>query len=109
MLADKTCSQRRVRDRFLPCFEGATGSSSINRPIIQGKKTGLTIFWPNDGLDTGPILLQKEVDIAPDDALGSFYFNHLFPLGVDAMIEALEMVKNGTAPRVPQDPNAGIL
>ena len=69
----------------------------------------MTIFWPNDGLDTGPILLQKEVDIAPDDALGSFYFNHLFPLGVDAMIEALEMVKNGTAPRVPQDPNAGIL
>ena len=96
-----------MRDQFLPCFEGATGPSSINRPITQGKKNGLTIFWPNDGLDTGPILLQKEVDIAPDDTLGSLYFNHLFPLGVDAMIEALELVKNGTAPRVPQDPNAG--
>ena len=84
------------------------GPSSINWPIIQGKKkTGLTIFWPDDGLDTGPILLQKEVDIAPDDTLGSLYFNHLFPLGVDAMIEALDLVKNGTAPRVPQDPNAG--
>ena len=84
------------------------GPSSINWPIIQGKrKTGLTIFWPDDGLDTGPILLQKKVDIKPDDTLGSLYFNKLFPLGVDAMIEALDMVKNGTAPSVPQNPNAG--
>ncbi len=84
------------------------GPSSINWPIIQGKKkTGLTIFWPDDGLDTGPILLQKKVDIKPDDTLGTLYFNQLFPLGVDALIEALEMVKNGTAPKSPQNPNAG--
>ncbi len=84
------------------------GPSSINWPIIQGKqKTGLTIFWPDDGLDTGPILLQKEIDIQPDDTLGSLYFNKLFPLGVDAMIQALDMVKDGVAPRVPQDPDAG--
>ena len=84
------------------------GPSSINWPIIQGKtKTGLTIFWPDDGLDTGPILLQKKVDILPDDTLGSLYFNKLFPLGVDAMIEALDMVKAGSAPRVLQNPNAG--
>ena len=84
------------------------GPSSINWPIIQGKtKTGITIFWPDDGLDTGPILLQKEVDILPDDTLGTLYFNKLFPLGVDAMIESLDLVKAGTAPSVPQDPNAG--
>ncbi len=84
------------------------GPSSINWPIIQGKKkTGLTIFWPDDGLDTGPILLQKKVEITPDDTLGSLYFNRLFPMGVDAMIEALDMVKQGTAPRVPQQQNAG--
>lgn len=84
------------------------GPSSINWPIIQGKtKTGLSIFWPDDGLDTGPILLQKEVDILPGDTLGSLYFKKLFPLGVDAMIEALDLVKNGTAPKIPQDPNAG--
>ncbi len=84
------------------------GPSSINWPIIQGKKTtGLTIFWPDDGLDTGPILLQKKIDIQPDDSLGSLYFNKLFPMGVDAMIEALDMVKGGSAPRIPQDPNAG--
>ena len=38
------------------------GPSSINWPIIFGStKTGLSIFWPDNGLDTGPILLQKEV------------------------------------------------
>ncbi len=84
------------------------GPSSINWPIIQGKtKTGLTIFWPDDGLDTGPILLQKEVEIGADDTLGSLYFNKIFPLGVDAMLEALKMVKTGNATSIPQDPKAG--
>jgi len=80
------------------------GPSSINWPIIQGEtKTGLTIFWPDDGLDTGPILLQKEVVIGPDDTLGSIYFDRLFPMGVEAMAEAVEMVRKGTAPRIGQD------
>ncbi|MDH3659992.1 MAG: methionyl-tRNA formyltransferase [Alphaproteobacteria bacterium] len=80
------------------------GPSSINWPIIQGAaRTGLSIFWPNDGLDEGPILLQKEVEIGPDDTLGSVYFNHLFPMGVDAMMESLELVKQGRAPRTEQD------
>ncbi len=80
------------------------GPSSINWPIIQGeKKTGLTIFWPDDGLDEGPILLQKEVEIGPDDTLGSLYFERLFPMGVDAMLEALDLVREGKAPRVEQD------
>ena len=84
------------------------GPSSINWPIIMGKdKTGLTIFWPDNGLDTGPILLQKEVDIGPDDTLGSVYFDKLFPLGVDAMMEAIELVRDGKAPKEPQDPDAG--
>ncbi|GBF28143.1 methionyl-tRNA formyltransferase [bacterium MnTg02] len=80
------------------------GPSSINWPIIMGEsKTGLTIFWPDDGLDEGPILLQKEVDIGPDDSLGSLYFDKLYPMGVDAMIEALDLVREGKAPRVDQD------
>jgi len=84
------------------------GPSSINWPIIMGrKKTGLSIFWPDDGLDTGPILLQKEVDIGPDDTLGSIYFDKLYPLGVDAMLESIELVRDGTAPRQVQDPEAG--
>jgi methionyl-tRNA formyltransferase len=84
------------------------GPSSINWPIIMGKKkTGLSIFWPDNGLDTGPILLQKEVDIEPDDTLGSVYFNKLYPLGVEAMMEAIELVRDGKAPRKVQDADAG--
>lgn len=80
------------------------GPSSINWPIIMGKKrTGLTIFWPDDGLDEGPVLLQKEVDIGSDDTLGSIYFDSLFPMGVDAMMEAVDLVRDGKAPKVVQD------
>jgi methionyl-tRNA formyltransferase len=80
------------------------GPSSINWPIIQGEsRTGITIFWPDEALDEGPILLQKEVEIGPHDTLGSLYFNHLFPMGVDAMMEAIDLVRAGKAPRTPQD------
>ena len=80
------------------------GPSSINWPIIGGsKKTGLSIFWPDNGLDTGPILLQKEVEITSDDTLGSVYFDKLYPMGVEAMLEAVDLVKAGTAPREVQD------
>ncbi len=80
------------------------GPSSINWPIIQGETTtGLSIFWPDKGLDTGPVLLQKEVGIGPDDTLGSIYFDHLFPMGVEAMLEAVDLVKAGAAPRIVQD------
>ena len=72
------------------------GPSSINWPIAMGKtQTGLTIFWPNDGLDEGPVLLQKTCEIGPDETLGEVYFKKLFPMGVDAMIESLELVKAG--------------
>jgi methionyl-tRNA formyltransferase len=72
------------------------GPSSINWPIAMGKtRTGLTIFWPNEGLDEGPILIQKSVEIGPDETLGDVYFKKLFPLGVDAMMESLDLVKAG--------------
>jgi methionyl-tRNA formyltransferase len=80
------------------------GPSSINWPIIWGEtRTGLSIFWPDNGLDTGPILLQKEVDILDTDTLGSLYFDRLYPLGVTAMLEAVDLVRAGTAPKIPQD------
>ena len=84
------------------------GPSSINWPIIMGEsQTGLSIFWPDQGLDTGPILLQRAVEIGPDDTLGSLYFNHHFPMGVAAMLEAVDLVREGSAPRIEQDPAAG--
>jgi methionyl-tRNA formyltransferase len=80
------------------------GPSSINWPIIWGEpRTGLTIFWPDNGLDTGPILLQKEVEIRDTDTLGSLYFERLFPMGIEAILEAVDMVRAGTAPKIPQD------
>ena len=85
------------------------GGSAINWTIIQGEtKTGLTIFWPDGGIDTGPILLQKEVDISPNDTVGSLYFNQLFPLGVDALMEAVDLVRQENAPRSPQDESKAV-
>ena len=80
------------------------GPSSINWPIIMGEtRTGLSIFWPDQGLDTGPILLQKEVEIRDSDTLGSLYYERLYPLGVAALLEAVDLVRAGTAPKIVQD------
>lgn len=84
------------------------GPSSINWPIAMGAtKTGLTIFWPDEGLDEGPILMQKECEIGPDETLGDVYFKKLYPMGVDAMIESLDLVKAGTAPKIVQNLDEG--
>lgn len=86
---------------LLPKFRGP---SSINWPIIKGEsKTGLTIFRPNDGLDEGAVVLQKETPISPDDTLGSVYFDRLFPMGVAAMLEAADLVMAGRHREVIQD------
>lgn len=80
------------------------GASAINWAVIMGgTKTGLTIFWPDGGIDTGPILLQKEIDIGPEDTTGSLYFNHLFPMGVAAILESIDLIKEGKAPKTSQD------
>ena len=80
------------------------GPSSINWPIILGRsRTGLSIFRPVEGLDEGPVLLQKEVAIGPDDTLGSVYFDRIFPLGVAALLEAADLVVAGKAVERGQD------
>ncbi len=83
------------------------GPSSINWPIIRGDtKTGLTIFRPNEGLDEGPVILQKHCDIDPDETIGELYFNKLFPMGVKAMIEAADLVLAGKHTETVQDESA---
>ena len=78
------------------------GASAINWAVIMGDtRTGLSIFWPDGGIDTGLILLQKEIDIGPDDTTGSLYFNHLFPMGVDAILESMDLIKIGESPKLP--------
>jgi len=80
------------------------GPSSINWPLIRGDtKTGLTIFRPTDGLDEGPIVLQKGTPVDPDDTLGSVYFDRLFPMGVQAMLEAADLVLAGKHREIVQD------
>jgi methionyl-tRNA formyltransferase len=80
------------------------GPSSINWPIIKGDtETGLTVFRPTDGLDEGAILLQKKTPISPDDTLGTIYFDRLFPMGVQAMIEAADLVLAGKHTEIVQD------
>jgi methionyl-tRNA formyltransferase len=80
------------------------GPSSINWPIIKGEtETGLTIFRPSDGLDEGAVILQKKTPINPDDTLGSIYFDRLFPMGVQAMLEAADLVFAGKHTETIQD------
>lgn len=80
------------------------GGSAINWAVIMGDtRTGLTIFWPDEGIDTGPILLRREIEIGPEDTTGSLYFNQLFPMGIDAIVESVALIREGRAPRIPQD------
>ncbi|MEO0823251.1 MAG: methionyl-tRNA formyltransferase [Pseudomonadota bacterium] len=80
------------------------GPSSINWPIIGGAtKTGLSWFFPDDGLDEGDVLLQREVEIGPDDTLGDVYFKKIFPLGIETTLEAIELIRAGNPPRMAQD------
>ena len=80
------------------------GPSSISWPIALGaRQTGLSIFRPTDGLDEGPVILQKTVAIGPDDTLGDIYFKQLFPLGVQALLEASTLVVSGSHAEQPQD------
>ena len=86
---------------LLPAYRGP---SAINWPIIKGEtETGLSIFWPDNGLDTGDVLIQKKTPISATDTLGSVYFDRLFPMGVEATLEAIDLVKAGKAPRIKQD------
>jgi methionyl-tRNA formyltransferase len=80
------------------------GPSSINWPLARGeKKTGLTIFRPTDGLDEGPVVLQKETEVSENDTLGTVYFDRLFPMGVKAMLEAADLVVAGKHKEIQQD------
>ena len=90
---------------ILPRYRGA---SAINWAVINGEsKTGLSIFWVDEGIDTGDILLQKEVEVGPAETTGEVYFNKLYLLGIEATVEAVDLVAKGKAPRIPQDHSKG--
>ncbi|KAJ8978773.1 hypothetical protein NQ317_015497 [Molorchus minor] len=78
-------------------------TSSSSRTLICGDpKAGFSIFWADDGLDTGPILLQEECDVLEEDTVDSLYNRFLYPVGVSSMARAVDMVADGTAPKIIQ-------
>jgi len=80
------------------------GPASIPWAIIRGRaETGLTIFRPTPGLDEGPIILQKRVPIGPNDTAASLYFDKIFQLGVEALLQASDLVTAGRATEWTQD------
>uniref|UniRef100_A0A8C4MSY0 10-formyltetrahydrofolate dehydrogenase n=1 Tax=Equus asinus asinus TaxID=83772 RepID=A0A8C4MSY0_EQUAS len=69
---------------------------------LLNKKAGFSVFWADDGLDTGPILLQRSCDVEPNDTVDALYNRFLFPEGIKAMVEAVQLIADGKAPRIPQ-------
>ncbi|CAB0030878.1 unnamed protein product [Trichogramma brassicae] len=79
------------------------GASAISWTLMEGDETaGFTIFWADDGLDTGPILLQRKCSVKPNDTLDSLYNSFMYPEGVRAMAEAVNLVAEGKAPMIEQ-------
>ncbi|MCC6763494.1 MAG: methionyl-tRNA formyltransferase [Deltaproteobacteria bacterium] len=80
------------------------GGSAINWTLIEGDpKAGITVFWTDAGIDTGPILLQREIEVGPDDSAGALYYQRIFPAGVELVLESVALIDAGRAPRLPQD------
>ena len=71
--------------------------------MIEGdSKGGFSIFYPDDGLDTGPLLLQRECDIGPNETVDTIYKSFMYPEGIKAMAEAVDMIGKGEAPCIVQ-------
>lgn len=79
------------------------GASAISWTLIEGDEiAGFSIFWADDGLDTGPLLLTKQCNIEDHDTLDSIYKRFLYPEGVKSMKHAVDLVATGKAPKIPQ-------
>jgi methionyl-tRNA formyltransferase len=93
-----------IHASLLPRWRGA---APIQRAIMAGdRKTGITIMQMDSGLDTGSILMQREVDIAPDDDAGSLH-DKLAALGAAMIVETLAALRAGRLQAVPQ-PTSGV-
>jgi methionyl-tRNA formyltransferase len=87
---------------LLPRFRG--GNALAWQIMLGAQDAGVTVFQPDEGVDTGPIVVQKgPVPIAATDTAASLYFDKLYPLGLDAIVEAVDAVAQGTARPKPQD------
>jgi methionyl-tRNA formyltransferase len=85
---------------LLPRWRGA---APIQAAIAAGDcETGITAMYMNEGLDTGDILLQRSVEILPNDTGGSLH-ERLAQIALQALLESLRLVAAGNAPRIAQD------
>ena len=87
---------------ILPRFRGG---NAMQWQIIDGEpEVGVSVFVPDSGVDTGPVMVQKGgVTIDSTDTTGTLFFNKLAPLGVDAIVEAVNLIDQGAADFPPQD------
>ncbi len=87
---------------LLPRYRG--GAALAWQIMLGERESGVTVFRPDAGVDTGPIVVQKgPVAIGDSDTAGSLYFERLYPLGVEAMVEAVALLAAGRARFVAQD------
>jgi methionyl-tRNA formyltransferase len=87
---------------LLPKYRG--GNALAWQILLGERESGVTVFRPDAGVDTGPIVVQKGgVAIEPHHTAASLYFEKLYPLGVDAMVEAVDLVASGRARPAAQD------
>src|SRR5207244_1196776 len=87
---------------LLPRWRGA---APIQAAIAAGDgETGITVMYMDEGLDTGDILLQRKIAIAPDETGGSLH-DKLAQIAPEALTEAILLLDQGKAPRLPQKEN----
>ncbi len=89
-----------VHGSLLPLLRGA---APMQRAIMDGHKvTGITTMYMAEGLDTGDMLLKRELPIEDDDNFENIH-DKLADLGASVMLDTLAAVKNGTLTRERQD------
>jgi len=88
-----------VHASLLPAYRGA---APIQRALMAGEETtGITIIWMDEGMDTGPIVLQREIEVGTDESYGELY-HRLARMAAKTLMEALHLAACGEAPRIPQ-------
>ncbi len=89
-----------VHGSLLPAYRGA---APINWAVINGEeKTGITTMFTDVGVDTGDILLKRELDIGPDMTVGELH-DEMAVLGAEVLKDTLVELKKGTLKRIPQE------
>ena len=85
---------------LLPQYRGA---APINWAIINGEtKTGVTTFLLDKDIDTGRIIMQREISILPEDNIGTLY-DKMMNIGKDVVVETVETIISGNYKSIPQD------